>query len=184
MVSAPNYYYESTPPLESDIQRQQHMAAASVPRVPIHPSSYAQQTFAAPQYMAQPTMASYYAGPMPPAAAQSQISGLYYQRPLPQVRRPLSNSITRITLTRIGFPSAARRCSHGLFLGLQPMATPPLHLPLFCRIFPPITGPIHLPDLQQGFLPTQLSENPQPFAHGREALQVPSFWMRQGLQRS
>ncbi|KAK6839625.1 hypothetical protein PG990_011239 [Apiospora arundinis] len=89
VVSAPNYYYESTPPLESDIQRQQHMASASVPRVPIHPSSYAQQTFAAPQYMAQPTMASYYASPMPPAAAQSQISGLYYQRPLPQGFPPL-----------------------------------------------------------------------------------------------
>ena len=86
VVSAPNYYYESTPPLESDVQRQQHMAAASVPRVPIHPSSYAQQTFAAPQYLAQPTMTSYYASPMSSAAAQSQISGLYYQRPLPQVR--------------------------------------------------------------------------------------------------
>jgi len=64
------------------------------------------------------------------------------------------------------------------------MATPPLHLSLFGGFLPPVPGPIHLPDLQQGFLSTQLTENPQPLAHGREALQVPSLWMRQGLQCS
>lgn len=75
VVSAPSYYYESTPPLESDLQRH-HMA----PRAPVQASPYPPQAFQPPQYMAQPPMATYYTAPAPP-----QVSGLYYQRPLPQV---------------------------------------------------------------------------------------------------
>lgn len=82
VVSAPSYYYESTPPLESDLQRQ-HM----VPRAPVQASPYPPQAFQQSQYMAQPAMAAYYTAPAPP-----QVSGLYYQRPLPQVsnKRALS----------------------------------------------------------------------------------------------
>ena len=75
VVSAPSYYYESTPPLESDLQRQ-HMAT----RAPVQASPYPPQAYQPSQYMAQPPMATYYPAPAPP-----QVSGLYYQRPLPQV---------------------------------------------------------------------------------------------------
>jgi hypothetical protein len=83
VVSGPSYYYESTPPLESDVHRQ-HMTAAAIPRVPIQAPSYPQQAYAASSYMSQPAMASYYP-PMHPGPAHSQISSLYFQRPLPQV---------------------------------------------------------------------------------------------------
>jgi hypothetical protein len=85
VISAPNYYYESTPPLENEVHRQ-HMTA-SIPRVPIQAPAYSQQAYAASSYMGQPAMASYYPPPMHPAPAHSQISGLYFQRPLPQVCR-------------------------------------------------------------------------------------------------
>jgi hypothetical protein len=81
VVSAPNYYYESTPPLEADLQRHHQMAAATIPRVPVQASAYSHQPYAAPSYMSQPSLAYY----QPAPSAQPQISGLYYQRPLPQV---------------------------------------------------------------------------------------------------
>lgn len=81
VVSAPNYYYESTPPLEADVQRHQ-LSASAIPRVAMPAPTYPQQPYAAPSYINQPAL-SYYSAVQPPA--QPQISGLYYQRPLPQV---------------------------------------------------------------------------------------------------
>lgn len=74
-----NYYYDSAPSmasLESEARHQQ-----MVPRIPVQPN-YA-PAFAS-SYMSNPAMASYYPHmqPTPPP----QVSGLYYQRPLPQVR--------------------------------------------------------------------------------------------------
>ncbi|ORY67621.1 uncharacterized protein BCR38DRAFT_483237 [Pseudomassariella vexata] len=83
-ASAPSYYYESTPPLENDVQRQQ----MATPRV------YPQQTYPAASYISQPPMASYYPPPMQPSPAQSQISGLYFQRPLPQAFPPLPMTVS------------------------------------------------------------------------------------------
>jgi hypothetical protein len=81
-VSAPNYYYETTPPVE-DVHRT-NMATAAAPRLPIQ-ASYHQQSFAT-SYMSQPSMAPYYPSSLSSVPqAQPQISGLYYQRPLPQV---------------------------------------------------------------------------------------------------
>lgn len=87
VVSAPNYYYESTPPLEADLQRH-HLPAAAIPRVAA--PAYPQQPYAAPSYMGQPAM-SYYSAVQPPV--QTQVSGLYYQRPLPQVLPNLKSTL-------------------------------------------------------------------------------------------
>ncbi|KAI1761127.1 hypothetical protein GGR53DRAFT_42558 [Hypoxylon sp. FL1150] len=91
VVSAPNYYYETTPPLE-DVHRQQMAAAA--PRMPVQAPAYSQPAFAAP-YMGQTPMGPYYSASIPAAqAAQPQISGLYYQRPLPQAFPPLPVAVS------------------------------------------------------------------------------------------
>lgn len=74
-----NYYYETTPPVE-DVPRQHINPVVS--RLPIQSQSYSSQAFASP-YLNQPVIPAYYASPLP--TAQSQISGLFYQRPLPQV---------------------------------------------------------------------------------------------------
>lgn len=82
---ASNYYYESTPPLghvESDVR--QHMA-----RVPVQASAY-QPHYAPSSYMSQPAMASYYPPMQATPPPQAQISGLYYQRPLPQAFPPMT----------------------------------------------------------------------------------------------
>ncbi len=71
-----NYYFEATPPLQ--------MEAAAVPRVPVHASAY-QPPFAGPAYINQTAMTSYYPPIQATAPPQPQMSGLYYQRPLPQV---------------------------------------------------------------------------------------------------
>ncbi|KAI0172840.1 hypothetical protein GGR52DRAFT_424066 [Hypoxylon sp. FL1284] len=94
VVSAPNYYYETTPPLE-DVHRQQMTAAAAAPRMPVQAAAYSQPAFASP-YMGQPPMGSYYSATLPGAhaAAQPQISGLYYQRPLPQAFPPMPVAVS------------------------------------------------------------------------------------------
>ncbi|KAI0162175.1 hypothetical protein GGR57DRAFT_313461 [Xylariaceae sp. FL1272] len=86
VISGPSgYYYETTPPLE-DVHRQN--MAANVPRLAVQSQPYPQQAFAS--YMNQPTMSSYYTPSMSAApSAQSQISGLFFQRPLPQTFPPL-----------------------------------------------------------------------------------------------
>lgn len=84
VLSGPgNYYYETTPPVE-DVHRQ-HLNP-TVTRLPMQPQSYSPQAFAS-SYLNQPSMTTFYAPSLP--TAQSQISGLFYQRPLPQVGRSL-----------------------------------------------------------------------------------------------
>ncbi|KAI2619576.1 hypothetical protein GGR54DRAFT_118984 [Hypoxylon sp. NC1633] len=91
VVSAPNYYYETTPPLE-EVGRQQITAA--VPRMPIQAPAYAQPTFSSP-YLGQAAIPPYYSATLPGAqTAQPQISGLYYQRPLPQAFPPLPVTVS------------------------------------------------------------------------------------------
>lgn len=79
-----NYYFETTPPLQLEHDARQMTAAASVPRVPVQASAY-QPQFSAPTYITQPAMTSYYPPMQAAAPPQPQVSGLYYQRPLPQV---------------------------------------------------------------------------------------------------
>ena len=82
-ASGPNYYYETTPPVE-DVSRQT-MTATPIARLPVQASPYAHAQLATP-YMNQPPMGSYYQSPMSSVSpVQPQISALYYQRALPQV---------------------------------------------------------------------------------------------------
>ncbi|KAI0020683.1 hypothetical protein F4780DRAFT_779359 [Xylariomycetidae sp. FL0641] len=90
-VASSNYYYETTPPLE-DAHRPQMMGPAPS-RVPVQAQAFPPQAFASP-YMSQPAMASYFPSPMAGAQAQPQISGLYYQRPLPQAFPPLPVTVS------------------------------------------------------------------------------------------
>lgn len=177
VVSAPNYYYETTPPLE-DVHRHQ-MAAVAAPRMPVQASAYSQPAFAAP-YLGQASIPPYYPAGLPGAqAAQPQISGLYYQRPLPQVRllwlgrdqnqhANLAADVSSTTSHSVS--SSSSRC--------QPLATPSLHLAFFGGFFPAVTGSLHLPDVQQGLFQTELATNSQPLSHRREAFQVPSRRLR------
>lgn len=94
VASAPGYYF--SPPSASTMnnvephphrqqiqtmpQRRVSMPAATI--------AYTQSPFNGAQYTLSPSqqsMSAYYSSPMQQTPAQSQISGLYYQRPLPQV---------------------------------------------------------------------------------------------------
>ncbi|KAI1124259.1 hypothetical protein F5Y10DRAFT_32522 [Nemania abortiva] len=89
VISGPtNYYYETTPPVE-DVHRQQVNPVVS--RLPMQSQTYSPQAFAS-SYLNQPAMSTYYAPPLP--TAQSQISGLFYQRPLPQTFPPLPVTVS------------------------------------------------------------------------------------------
>ncbi|KAF4989224.1 hypothetical protein FGRMN_9237 [Fusarium graminum] len=85
--SAPRpYYYETTPPLEADVQRQAPAAAA--PRVtPPAPAPYSHQPHPS-TYSNPPSVGRYYAVAQPPAAPQPAEMNQYYQRPLPQAYPP------------------------------------------------------------------------------------------------
>lgn len=94
VVSAPAYYYPQLPVsninnVEPHSQRQ-YAPAMPQRRVSMPPQSmgYA-QSYNGSQYSSvspsQHSMSSYYPSPMQPTPPQSQISGLYYQKPLPQV---------------------------------------------------------------------------------------------------
>ncbi|KAK6224361.1 hypothetical protein QIS74_02688 [Colletotrichum tabaci] len=86
--SSGNYYYESTPPLEADAHR--HSMAPMVPRVPVQ-APYAQQPFPHGYMSAHnPMAASYYPPMQPTPPPQAQMSGIYYQRPLPQQFPPMA----------------------------------------------------------------------------------------------
>ncbi|KAM5348846.1 hypothetical protein ACJ41O_008669 [Fusarium nematophilum] len=78
-TSAPRaYYYETTPPLEPELQRQP--ATMAIPRAtPPAPAHY---------YVNQPPMGTYYPPVHPPAIPQPQEMSAYYQRPLPQAYPP------------------------------------------------------------------------------------------------
>lgn len=75
------HYYETTPPLEADLQRH-YSVSARAPRPAPLPAVYAQPPATYPSgYAAHPPVSTYYAAPAP---QQPQVSGLFYQRPLPQ----------------------------------------------------------------------------------------------------
>lgn len=74
------YYYETTPPLEADIQRQPAPAVVRRP-APSAPLSYQQPPVTT--YVNQQPAANFYP-PQHPAPTQ----GIYYQRPLPQTYPP------------------------------------------------------------------------------------------------
>lgn len=182
LSAASNYFYDTAPAMahvESEAQRQQ-----MAPRPAMHVPAYAQSAFAASSYMGPPAMASYYPAMQPTPPPQAQVSGLYYQRPLPHVSTVHLNKRIEYRLTfQSGIPSnAAQRCD--ALVWLEPLATPPLHLALFSGIFPPVTGSLYLPDLQQGLLQAQFITHSQPLSYRREALQVPSRRLWQSLQRS
>lgn len=63
------------------------------------------------------------------------------------------------------------------------MGAPPLHRSFVPLDLPSNAGALHLPDLQQGLLKAFKSQDPQPLTHWREAVQVPTQRLRQGLQR-
>ncbi|KAI1034479.1 hypothetical protein LB504_004797 [Fusarium proliferatum] len=85
--SAPRpYYYETTPPLEADAQRQ-----ASVPAIPraTPPATAPYPQQAHPTVYANPApVGAYYQTAPVPSAAQPQEMNPYYQRPLPQAYPP------------------------------------------------------------------------------------------------
>ncbi|KAF4978768.1 hypothetical protein FZEAL_4913 [Fusarium zealandicum] len=81
------YYYETTPPLESDVQRQPASAAAMPRATPPAPVSYSQPSFST-TYVNQPPMGTYFSPVHPPTATQAPELNPYYQRPLPQAFPP------------------------------------------------------------------------------------------------
>lgn len=184
--SNPNYYFEAAPPLHMEADARQMTSAAAVPRVPVQASAY-QPQYAGPAYISQPAMTTYYPPMQAAAPPQSQLSSIYYQRPLPHVsdycqfvaKHVVSNTVST------GIPSTATRVGHTCSVGRrQPLAAPPLYRPILDVILPSEPGPVHLPDVQQGVFTAQLSPDPQPLAHGREAVQVPLPRLRQSVQRT
>ena len=94
VASAPAYYFNPSSAtainnLEPHAQRQQSQNVTRRVSMPSTTMAYAQSPYNTSQYSTSPmpqTMSSYYPGPMQPTPPQTQVSGLYYQRPLPQVR--------------------------------------------------------------------------------------------------
>lgn len=104
-VSAPSFYYApSTVSAINNVDpesQRQHVPALSR-RVSMPASmAYSQSQFNGSPYNVSPgqqSMSSYYSSPMQPAHPQSQVSGLYYQRPLPQQFPPPMMPVS-VTLT-------------------------------------------------------------------------------------
>lgn len=93
LPAATGYYFETTPPPgHMDMEPRPHMTGVS--RVPVQ-APFAQPAYSAPYGMAPSNpMAAYYPTMQPtPPPQQSQISGLYYQRPLPQAFPPMSVNV-------------------------------------------------------------------------------------------
>ncbi|RDW92508.1 hypothetical protein BP5796_01902 [Coleophoma crateriformis] len=106
VVSAPGYYFG--PGSVSSINNvEPHAQRQHVPQMPRRVNSmpanaipYSQSPFNGSQYTVSPgqqSMSSYYSSPMQPTQPQ-QISGLYYQRPLPQQFAPSMMPVS-VTLT-------------------------------------------------------------------------------------
>lgn len=143
VVPGPNYYYETTPPLEEP----RNMSPA-LGRMPLQ-TSYPQQSFGSP-YMSQSSLPPYYPPMQPTPPPQPQISGLYYQRPLPQVRLPLLSHERKGKGTNTGtaIPSYACLSRPGPDFGAQPVAASPLHRAVVGHVVPAEPRPVHLPDMQ------------------------------------
>ncbi|RFU30633.1 hypothetical protein B7463_g5696, partial [Scytalidium lignicola] len=86
-MQAPGYFYESAAATAiSNVESQRQPVPAIQRRVSMPQMGYTQSPFGGSQYNPAPNshaMSSYYPASMQ-AAPQPQISGLYYQRPLPQ----------------------------------------------------------------------------------------------------
>jgi hypothetical protein len=90
---APGYYFNPSSVsainnMEPHAQRQHVPAVPRLVSMPASSMAYTQSPCNGSQYTVSPSqqsMSSYYSSPMQPTPPQSQISGLYYQRPLPQV---------------------------------------------------------------------------------------------------
>jgi len=100
VVSATGYYYP--PPVSAINNVEPYSQRQHVPgparRVSMPATmAYQQSPYSnSSQYSpSQQSMSSYYSSPMQQTPPQSQISGLYYQRPLPQVRIPSSLSLSK-----------------------------------------------------------------------------------------
>lgn len=96
VASTPGYYYPSNSSAMNNVepQSQRQQVSALPRRVSMPPTmGYQQSQFAndSPYGVSpnQQSMSSYYPSPMQSAPPQSQISGLYYQRPLPQQFPPM-----------------------------------------------------------------------------------------------
>jgi hypothetical protein len=90
VVSAPGYYFAPSVSAINNVEphaQRQHVPQRRV-SMPATSVAYAQSPYNGSQYAVSPqqSMSSYYPSPMQQTPPQSQISGLYYQRPLPQVR--------------------------------------------------------------------------------------------------
>ena len=91
VVSAPGYYYapgSAINNMEPHSQRQHVPALTRRVSMPATSMAYSQSPFNGSQYSMSPSqqsMSSYYSSPIQHSQPQSQISGLYYQRALPQV---------------------------------------------------------------------------------------------------
>ena len=81
-----NYYYEATPPLSQHEADSRQMATAA-PRAPVQPPTFQTQYPSPAGYSGQSGVSPYYPPMQPTPPPQQQMPGLYYQRPLPQVRR-------------------------------------------------------------------------------------------------
>jgi uncharacterized Zn-finger protein len=92
VVSAPGYYYNPSSVsainnVEPHAQRQHIPTLQRRVSTPATSIAYTQSPYNGSQYTLSPqqSMSSYYSSPMQGTPPQSQISALYYQRPLPQV---------------------------------------------------------------------------------------------------
>lgn len=89
VASAPGYYFSPSASAINNIEpHTQRQLVQEFPRRVSMPSNlgYTQPPYSAPQY--SPNQQSYYPSPMQSNPPQSQVSGLYYQRSLPQVCTP------------------------------------------------------------------------------------------------
>jgi hypothetical protein len=164
VASAPGYYFGPTQVpainnVEPHTQRQHVPALQRRVSMPATAMAYAQSPYNGSQYAVSPqqSMSSYYSSPMQPTPPQSQISGLYYQRPLPQVCYPALGDISEPkTNKKKAIPTTfnAGLSYADTIIWRKPMATSSLHLTIFCSLFPPISRSVYLPNLQQSILET------------------------------
>jgi hypothetical protein len=107
VASVPGYYFAPSPSvsainnMEPHSQRQHVPALSRRVSMPATSMGFNQSPYNSSQYNASPSqqsMVSYYPSPMQPTPPQSQISDLYYQRPLPQVCSPQYTPLSLLTI--------------------------------------------------------------------------------------
>lgn len=156
VVSAPSYYY--TPSTISAINNvdpeSQRQHIPNVSRRVSMPAAmtYSQNPFNGSQYNASPgqqSMSSYYPSPLQPTPPQSQVSGLYYQRPLPQVSSSSPSSVSQTNEPTAISTTINASTSHAHpIIWSKSLATSPLYLPIFSCLISPVARSLHLSNLQ------------------------------------